>query len=222
MRLIAFFTLLLPLRAISRKCGKLQQLYSALNKSPNATQHLVKNPPPNEHEEEIISAPKATEDAEKSPKYEDSFEEVNSTVRSDDQKLLDDDATAAPRESVREIDDSEGVDKSGEIDLGPGTVNCRANKSTEEANGLEARAIDGNLMDARETNSTIGSDIFAVFNQTDMEVSYISSAGDEARETSITYSNIGLVSISLCYYYVTPSLHYLLPLLYQFLVPLWA
>ncbi|XP_055698555.1 centrosome-associated protein 350-like isoform X3 [Phlebotomus papatasi] len=183
-------------RSLTQVIQMNQQLYSALNKSPNATQHLVKNPPPNEKEEEIISAPKATEDSGKNPKYEDSFEEVNSTVKSvprDDQKLLDDDATAAPRESVREIDGSEGVDKSGEIDLGSGTVNCRANKSTEESNGLEARAIDGNLMDARETNSTIGSDIFAVFNQTDMEVSYISSGGDEARETSITYSNIGLM-----------------------------
>ncbi|GAB0093805.1 centrosome-associated protein 350 [Sergentomyia squamirostris] len=76
--------------------------------------------------------------------------------------------------------------ESGKIDLD----NCRDNRrDVEEC----ARVFGGNLMDAKETNSTIGSDIFAVFNQTDMEVSYTSAGGDDARETSITYSNIGMM-----------------------------
>ncbi|XP_059610599.1 centrosome-associated protein 350-like [Phlebotomus argentipes] len=158
-----------------------QQLYSALNKSPNKA-IAVHNPA----EAEVKSA---AGEAEQMHEYEESFEEeeeANSTVKSagGEARKASDDAIGG-QESAREIDNSKG-DKSGEI------VNCRANKSSEEANGPQARAIEGNVMDARETNSTIGSDIFAVFNQTDMEVSYISSGGDEARETSITYSNIGL------------------------------
>ncbi|XP_055695943.1 uncharacterized protein LOC129797427 [Lutzomyia longipalpis] len=182
-------------RSLSQVIQMNQQLYSALSKSPNVPK-MIKNPQENALECVKEIPEDATKQQQQPPvDVEGIFEEVKSTVKNADGQKLDD-ATAL-RESVSEIDGSEGVDKSGEIDLGPIAVNCRDNMNAGASNGLAARAAkdlarDGDLMDAKEANSTIGSDIFAVFNQTDMEVSYVSSGGDEARETSITYSNIGL------------------------------